>query len=418
MNVSAFTGIDPFLDPVDRILAQIAFNIQLPPSLHAKAVSRYEAVRRHLEATTFFADGIEHFYPQGSMAIDATISTRGTDDEYDIDIIAQLAGKYRHLGPLGVLKALEAALTNYPVEKVIRQTRCVTLVYGDRMHLDVSAAFREKGTPERRSQIMHAKGPHPGPDDCEVPSNAYGFAEHYKSRTPVETAVSEAFRRRWNDHDRLRADAEVDDVPDQAPFVVKNMATLALQLVKRYRNITHDRKRRSGRMAPSVLLANYAARSASPGRTLSDALISLCNLLIIDIRRASSLGSTLTVVNPTWDQDEFTDRWPESIDQQNEFADDLANLVAALNHLRSGRMDPVDIPAELRQLFGDYVVNEAIRKIAQETGGAVKQASQSYTRAGGILVPSTAAAAPTLITSKAAAAPVAASRHDFFGDAV
>ncbi len=92
MNVSAFTGIDPFLDPVDRILAQIAFNIQLPPSLHAKAVSRYEAVRRHLEATTFFADGIEHFYPQGSMAIDATISTRGTDDEYDIDIIAQLAG--------------------------------------------------------------------------------------------------------------------------------------------------------------------------------------------------------------------------------------------------------------------------------------------------------------------------------------
>ena len=121
-------------------------------------------------------------------------------------------------------------------------------------------------------------------------------------------------------------------------------------------------------------------------------------------------------MNPTWDQDEFTDRWPESVDQQNEFADDLSNLVAALNHLRSGRMDPVDIPAELRQLFGDYVVNEAIRKIAQETGGAVKQASQSYTRAGGILVPSTAAAA--LITSKAAAAPVAASRHDFFGDAV
>lgn len=416
MNMSAFTGIDPFLDPVDRILAQIAFNIQLPPSLHAKAVSRYEAVRRHLEATTFFADGIEHFYPQGSMAIDATISTRGTDDEYDIDIIAQLAARYRHLGPLGVLKALEAALSDYPVEKVIRQTRCITLVYGDKMHLDISAAFREYGTPERRSHIMHAKGPSRGPDDCEVPSNAYGFAEHYKACTPVETAVSEAFRRRWKDYDRLRADAEVDDVPDQTPFVVKNMATVALQLVKRFRNITHDRKSRSGRMAPSVLLAHYAARTAMPGRTLSDALISLCNLLIVDIRRATSLGRTLTVVNPTWDQDEFTDRWPESIDQQNEFADDLADLVAAVSHLRSGKMDPVDIPGELRGLFGDYVVNDAIRKIARETGSAVKQANQSYTRAGGILIPAAAVAAPALVAPKAAASPIAASRHDFFGD--
>ncbi|MFC0810400.1 nucleotidyltransferase, partial [Ensifer sp. P24N7] len=196
------------------------------------------------------------------------------------------------------------------------------------------------------------------------------------------------------------------------------MATLALQLVKRFRNITHDLKPRSGRMAPSILLAHYAARTAMPGRTLSDALISLCNLLIVDIRRATSLGRTLTVANPTWDQDEFTDRWPESIDQQDEFANDLADLVAAVTHIRSGRMDPVDIPAGLRRLFGDYVVNEAIRNIAQETGDAVKQANQSYTRAGGILVPVAAAATPVLVAPKAAASPIAASRHDFFGDPV
>jgi len=106
------------------------------------------------------------------------------------------------------------------------------------------------------------------------------------------------------------------------------------------------------------------------------------------------------------------------MDQQNEFAGDLSNLVAAVNRLRSGSMDPVDIPVEPRQFFGDYVVNEAIRKIAQETAGAVKQASQSYTRAGGILVPSAAAAAPALVVPKAVAAPVVASRHVFFGEAV
>lgn len=417
MNIRAFTGVDPFHDWADAILAQIAFNIQLPPSLHAKAVSRYEAVRRHLEATTFFAGGIEHFYPQGSMAIDATISTRGTDDEYDIDIIAQLDARYRRLGPLGVLKALEDALSDYPVQKVVRQTRCVTLVYSDKMHLDVSTAFRQHGTQERQSHIMHAKGPNPGVGDCEVPTNAYGFAEHYKALTPIETAVSEAFQRRWNDHDRIRADAEVDDVPNQTPFVVKNMATLALQLVKRYRNITHDRKGRSGRMAPSILLAHYAARSSRPGLTLSDALISLCVLLVTDIQRASLLGRTLTVFNPTWDADEFTDRWPESIAQQDQFAEDLIRLINAVRLLKDGKLDPTHLPAALKELFGDFVVTEAIRKAGQELGGTVQRGTQGYTRAGGIMVPA-AVAAPTLAAPKAAAAAVSGSRHTFFGDPI
>ena len=64
-------------------------------------VKRYEAVRNFLSAETCaFKDQIEHFYPQGSMAIDATISSRGTDDEYDIDIIAQLGSAYRSKSPL------------------------------------------------------------------------------------------------------------------------------------------------------------------------------------------------------------------------------------------------------------------------------------------------------------------------------
>jgi len=91
MTVSTYQGRNPFEDPFDRILAEIAFSVQLPPSLHAKACQRYKAVREYLEDTTAFHNQIEHFYAQGSMAIDATISTRGTDDEYDIDIVAQLA---------------------------------------------------------------------------------------------------------------------------------------------------------------------------------------------------------------------------------------------------------------------------------------------------------------------------------------
>jgi hypothetical protein len=40
-------------------------------------------------------------------------------------------------------------------------------------------------------------------------------------------------------HSAARVDADVAGVPDQCDFIVKNTATLALQLQKRFRNIRY-----------------------------------------------------------------------------------------------------------------------------------------------------------------------------------
>ncbi len=113
-HITTIDGIDPFSNRIDAILAEIAFSVQLPPSLHDKAVGRYDAVRKHLEATSSsFCGQIEHFYPQGSMAIDATISNRGTDDEYDLDIVAQLGDEFLTKSPNYILTELEKALIGY-----------------------------------------------------------------------------------------------------------------------------------------------------------------------------------------------------------------------------------------------------------------------------------------------------------------
>jgi hypothetical protein len=119
---------DPFLHPLDAILADIAIAVQLPPGLHAKACERYEAVRTYAERPGSPLEGhILRFYPQGSMAIDATISIRGTDDEYDLDIIAALAIA-PDAPPGEVLDLLYEAIVGYPTsQKVERQTRCVTV---------------------------------------------------------------------------------------------------------------------------------------------------------------------------------------------------------------------------------------------------------------------------------------------------
>jgi Second Messenger Oligonucleotide or Dinucleotide Synthetase domain len=408
----ALTGLNPFDDPLDRILAEIALSIQLPPSLHDKAKARYEAVRRHLEGQDAFRDQIEHFYPQGSMAIDATISTRGTDDEYDLDIVSQLGGRFRLMEPLEILIELEAALVDYPVQRVLRQTRCVTLFYADKMHLDVTPALRIYGTLDRESHITHAKGPHRSADDRLVDMNAYGFAEWYASMTPLELRMAKEFHRRWRDQAgfAFRADADVDDVPDQCDFVVKNTATLALQLIKRFRNVRYATY--SGRIPPSVMLSYYAAVAAQPNTSLSAMVVRLANWIIHEIEYASLYGKKLHVANPVCPDDVFTDRWPKSIAQQNEFAGHLRELVHALEAMRKGEMLPNDMMGELRENFGDRVVTRAADQIAAQVGTGIQQSRQLYTRRGGVLWPAAAAASVSPVINPAVSA---AKPHTFFG---
>jgi hypothetical protein len=406
-------GIDPFANRVDAILAEIAFSVQLPPSLHGKAVDRYEAVRKHLEATTsIFAGQIEHFYPQGSMAIDATISNRGTDDEYDLDIVAQVGDEFRYKSPNYILTELEKTLIGYRGLQVVRQTRCVTIYYADNMHLDITPSLRDGDTPERQSVIMHARGPNVSVEDHKVPMNAYGFVEWYKEKTPIERRVIEAFSSRWKiAQDRALAAAEVDEVPVQTQFVVKNTATLALQLLKRYRNIRYAN--RKGRMPPSVMLSYYCAMAASSGVSLTEMLLRVSKGIIAEIENASLYRRLLHVANPVYTNDVFTDRWPENIDQQDRFASDLKDLVHGLELALSGELPATRLQNWLREMFGYRVVTMAVDRMAREMQEATKVGSQGYTRRGGILVPAGAGLAPV---AAAYPSPVRASPHTFFGD--
>tara|TARA_R110002124_G_scaffold267777_3_gene435196 strand:+ start:67852 stop:69090 length:1239 start_codon:yes stop_codon:yes gene_type:complete len=409
MTVSLPPSPNPFSTALDRILAQIAFNVQLPPSLHRKATSRYKAVREFLEGTDAFEDQIEHFYPQGSMAIDATISNRGTDNEFDIDIVAQLGGRFRSMEPNEILDELFDALDGYQGLKVVRQSRCVTLYYADGMHLDITPALREANTPDRQSVITHAKGPSARSDDDFVPMNAYGFVDWFMARTPFEVKVVEEFNLRWRNFEaaNYRADADIDEVPDQTEFVAKNTATLALQLIKRYRNIRYASY--DGRIPPSVMLSCMAGAVAESGLTLSQMLLKLCRHIAREIRAANERGLLLHVSNPAYVDDVFTDRWPENQKQQIQFARHLDELVAGLE--QAHEMSAGELGDWLRDMFGDRVVSNAVDRIAKEAD-AVRQGHHSYSPSGKVILPGVAAiAAPSIAT--AAPSPVP---HTFFGD--
>lgn len=407
---------DPLAHPIDALLADIAVNIQLPPGLHEKAGDRYEAVRSHAERDgSPLAGRVVRFYPQGSMLIDATISTRGTDDEYDLDIVAEL-DLVPHAAPREPLDLLWTALKDYPVQKVERQTRCVTLRYADRMHLDVTPASRLPMSNERESHIFHAKPEEHSSKHFHVPMNAWGFGTWYSARTPLEYRLAKAMNRRLLEAYgmEIAADAEVDDVPDQAPITFKNTATVALQLLKRFRNVQYATY--TGRIPPSVMLSCFAGHAATPNISLSDMIIRIARAIAREIWAASRVGRKVVVVNPVYHLDAFTDRWPESIGQQNEFADRLNALADGLEAIKRREAPLEHLQDWLRDQFGDRVVSRSVRQFNERAGRTIREGRQVYRPSGRVLMPSK----PAIITgvgTAAATRPAAATArpHTFRG---
>jgi len=137
------------------------------------------------------------------------------------------------------------------------------------MHIDVTPSIRLPNPPERESVICHAKPGEPTQHGF-VDMNAFGFGQWYCSRTPTEERFAKAFNRRLYEAAGLTfaADADVHDVPEQTPLLVKSATTVAHQLLKRFRNILYAQA--PGRIPPSVVLACHAGEAAAPGMPLTE----------------------------------------------------------------------------------------------------------------------------------------------------
>lgn len=397
---------DPFTDPLDAVLAEIAVNIQLPPGLHAKAADRYEAVRRYIERPGSPLEGrVSCFYPQGSMAIDATTSTRGTDDEYDLDIVAEIDGP--DLGPEALLDDLEAALEGYHVSRIVRQTRCVTLYYADGMHLDVTPS-RRRAPKEKQGEIPHAKKGSRSDPPRYVPMNSFSFGQWYCARTPTEERFALALNRRLYEQAGIAfAVADVEEVPAQTPLIIKSVTTVALQLLKRHRNNIYANA--TGRIPPSVVLSCHAGHAARPGLGLAEMVIRQARWTARAIDDAAEYGRLLSVPNPEFPAEHFTDRWPESQAQQNAYSRHLHTLANNLEAARNGNVQLEDLQEWLRDQFGDRVVTRSVKAFNQRIGRQVQAQQHGYTRAGGLFV-------PAIIGTATSMAPVAARAHTNMGE--
>lgn len=402
--------------PVSEILlAETAIGVELPPSQHTLAVERYEAVRKHIEREESpLHNRVRLFYPQGSMAIRATIRARRRDDGYDIDIVAELIVP-PSMKPAQVLDELYEAINGPKASqyhgKVKRQTRCVTVEYADGMHLDVTPSDLLDERDPRISHIFHAKPEESAKLHRRLVINSYAFVDWFNERAPIDIAFAEAYSAKVNVADNLRvlAEADVEPVPDHSTVGGgKSITIVALQLLKRNRNVRYQA--RTGRFPPSVMMSKFAGDAAVPGTSIGHALDMNSAHMLQQLEAAEAAGHLIDVRNPCCQDDRFTDRWPENHTAQRLYINDLKLFRRQLDALMSNRLTLAQMKDLLSAMFGEGPAQTVIENYAKRIGEAVQSNSRTVGRGGRIGV-ATGAVAPAIIKPT----PAQPKDHTFYG---
>ena len=160
---------------------------------------------------------------------------------------------------------------------------------------------------------------------------------------------------------KISARAPAEPVPDREPAYEKSRALIALQLIKRWRNVLFGRRDRANlRRPPSVLLSKLIADNANRTRTLSEEIEHQGRCLLARLEAEKAQRRLIREVNPRCAEDILTDRWPSSFADQDLMISDLRDFVAKMQSLRTGNLSLADTSKILEGLFGERPARKVI----------------------------------------------------------
>jgi hypothetical protein len=392
---------------LDLLLADIAIGVQLSATDYAKAVDRFDVMRDWIDRESSPLRGMVGLMsPQGSMAIGSTVARVSDRDEYDLDVMVYL-NIDPDVDPEAVLGTLHVAIRGEPGSRyygmTTRHTRCVCVSYADGMHVDLTPAILIPHLPARTSWIFHSKPGDRSVTKERLTANPWGFAQWFNAETPPEADFAKFYEGRSIALDRALG----EPVPNQEPAYRKSRALIALQLIKRWRNVRFTAQGRGGlRRPPSILISKLVADNANRTRTLSEEVEHQARQMLILLEAYRNAGSLIHEVNPRCDEDVLTDRWPADHSDQDRMINDLRDFVGKLHVLRTGNKSVAEMSEILEELFGERPTRKALDAHRSRTAPGSNRVEYGTGRVIG--------AGTTLATLPSTVQPVRG--HTFFGD--
>jgi hypothetical protein len=214
--------------------------------------------------------------------------------------------------------------------------------------------------PERVGNLFHFKKE--TGEDYQKVVNPWGFKELFNSSVEEDPVFYDMFKgRRVLVEGEQLLKAETRPMPEHAPLEEKSPRVVAIQLIKRARDIAFRQKGRGAmRKPPSVVLAAIALDAGPVQPSLVDEVISVANSIRTKLLQKGGQKRTVTVCNPAYPDDIFTDRWPEDERAQDMFSDDLRRFIIDMYKLRNERLSLPEKTELLKRVFGESVASRAI----------------------------------------------------------
>lgn len=346
----------------DALLMDVARRIQLSPTKHDEAEQHYQALCAYVDRPDSpLHQKVIACYPGGSFATGTAIASRVSKDQHDVDVVIELDISPFH-DPADVLKTLFIAINGTEGSRyygrVTLNSRCVTVTYEDGTRVDLMPIARLANVPLKAGHLFHWR--RETGDSYQKPVNPWGFAQHFNREVAFDPVFANMFDARRQTADDTLAKAEADPLPDRVPLSEKSSRVVALQLLKRNRDVRY--RSREGRKPPSVVLAAMALDIGPARSGLVDEVINIASHIGGRLQDHIRRFETLVVRNPSFQDDIFTDRWPGDVAAQNDYMRDLDHLQRQLGRLRSNSANLTEMRIILDDLFGETAAGFAIER--------------------------------------------------------
>jgi hypothetical protein len=262
------------------------------------------------------------------MALGTT--SKPVEGPHDLDFVLQIDAPYWRWHPLAGLHALyEFLCGNEAYQKMISlKNRVVRLTYADEFYMDILPAYTDSESGGTCILV---------PDRARVslcPSNPEGYIFWFRNK---------CFTRR-----RLLLE-KAKPVPSQQAVHEKEPLQLAVQLLKRWRDLAFEDQRLA---VISVVLTTLAGTYYEGEDSVSDAMSTILAGIVKAIERADSNGERIVVCNPSNPREDFGERWDANPAAYNVFTSGIRRLQREWVGIVTGGRETNKV---LERLFGEYV---------------------------------------------------------------
>jgi hypothetical protein len=333
-----------FSPQLDFLLLHVCEELQLPESRYNLAVQRYGTLNTVLEnSASPFRAFRPLIYPQGSMALGTTVAP--LKGQHDLDFVLQLSCDYFRVQPMPLIRSLYEFLQQNGKYRSMTElkNRCVRITYADDFYMDILPACLNPSGGNKCIKVP----------DCAVrgwsDSNPKGYIEWFEKKSHT------LFVGQMMD--------KAEPIPDQQAVAEKTTLQLAVQLLKRWRDIHYADQ--GCEFAPiSIVLTTLAGEFYRGDRSVSRALMEILVRTVQLIDESRRRGEPhLRLCNPSNTAEDLTERWDSNTTAYDAFERGIRDF---RNRWANVMDRKVNIDSELVLLFGE-TVTDILRKDRQST---------------------------------------------------